>query len=440
MATADALAPSPDWMARQRWFRAKARPIAAVSTVDELPLTDAARLVIVEVSYADGGPDDRYLVPLVRGAEPMDGAGAWRALVAAMAAGTEIRGLNGRLTCSATPALAELVPSPRESVDAMGERRLGVEQSNTSFVLGERLILKLFRLLEPGRSPDVEIGAFLAAAGFTGTPALAGWASHVSDGGEVCDVAILQAFVPSRGDGWGEMLDLLPHEPSAGIEAAGAIGALTRRLHDALACRPDDPAFPSRAASAAETAAWRAAAEGQLAAAVASLRGDDHDRLVGLGPAVRARFADAFGRATATARVSRIHGDYHLGQLLVTAAGYLAIDFEGEPARPLAERRAPASPLRDVAGMLRSFDYAARAAERGAHAAAFDADAWLAQARSAFLGAYGAIGPSEAALVEAFELERACYEVRYEANNRPDLRWLPLAAVARLAAPILRDA
>ncbi|MGH2428240.1 MAG: phosphotransferase, partial [Candidatus Limnocylindria bacterium] len=156
--------------------------------------------------------------------------------------------------------------------------------------------------------------------------------------------------------------------------------------------------------------------------------------LQALAPAVRTRLA-AIERADGT-RVSRIHGDYHLGQLLAErAGGFVVIDFEGEPARTLDERRQVASPLRDVAGMLRSFDYAARTAERGRRAAGFDPEAWLSQARSAFLGAYGAIGPNEDSLLAAFELEKACYEVRYEANNRPDWLWLPVAAVQRLGSP-----
>ena len=139
-----------------------------------------------------------------------------------------------------------------------------------------------------------------------------------------------------------------------------------------------------------------------------------------------ARFAEGFDLNAGNARVTRIHGDYHLGQLLArTAGGYSVIDFEGEPARPLAERRAPSSPLRDVAGMLRSLDYAARTAHAD--------QAWLPRARTAFLDGYGGIDPGDMQLVDAFELEKACYEVRYEASNRPEWLWLPLAAVARLA-------
>ena len=210
---------------------------------------------------------------------------------------------------------------------------------------------------------------------------------------------------------------------------AQRVGDLTARLHRALASQPGDVAFPARPATVEETAAWRASAERQATLAVDAVRGAEHERLVALAPAVRARFADAFGSATGDAVVSRIHGDYHLGQLLARPDGGLSvIDFEGEPSRPLAERRAPASPLRDVAGMLRSLDYAARTAEREDRLAA---DAWLASARGAFLEAYGDV---DAGLLSAFELEKACYEIRYEAGMRPDWLWLPMAAVERLAS------
>jgi maltokinase len=154
-------------------------------------------------------------------------------------------------------------------------------------------------------------------------------------------------------------------------------------------------------------------------------------RLAALSDELTARFA-ALGRAGAGAgavKVSRIHGDYHLGQLLRTEDGFAVIDFEGEPARPLAERRAPASPLRDLAGMLRSLDYAAHTAI--GRSGSDDPTGWLAEAREAFLDGYGGISADEAPLLAAFELEKACYEVVYEANNRPDWIWLPLGAVER---------
>jgi maltose alpha-D-glucosyltransferase/alpha-amylase len=416
-----------DWLRAQRWFRSKQRPIDSLAEVDRAPLIDHVALTVIEVSYADGGSRDRYLVPVADGRDPADGDGAWRAMLGAIADDATVGGAHGTFLAARTDALDVLLPSARESAAALDERRLRVEQSNTSVVLGERLILKLYRLLEPGISPDLEVSAFLTDAGFEETPAVAGSIVYQAPDGEPAAAAMLQAFVPSTGDAWSAMLDALASGAARATEMAAAIGRLTVRMHAAFASRPHDPAFPARVASVAETAGWRASAESQLAQAVAALRGEAHDRLVAAAPQVTARFADAFGRASGDQLVSRIHGDYHLGQLLARSdGGFSVIDFEGEPARPLAERRQPSSPLRDVAGMLRSLDYAARTAGRRS---ALDADAWLAEARAAFLGEYGVLG----ALVDAFELEKACYEIRYEANNRPSWLWLPLAAVERLA-------
>jgi maltokinase len=422
------------WLAAQRWFRSKQRPIASVTEHDRAPLGTAA-LVVLDVAYADGGAPDHYLVPTVDGREPRNGEGVWTWLVQAMADGAGVRGHRGGFICTRTPALDELLPSAHVAAAALRERRLRVEQSNTSVVLDDRLILKLYRLLEPGVNPDLEISTFLTDAGFADTPAVAGSMTWVPDGGgPTAAAAMLQAFVPSTGDAWAAMLDALATVPPAAVELASEIGEVTAKMHAALASRPTDPAFPARAATVAETAAWRTSAERQLTLAVAAVSGEAHARMVVAAPAVTARFADAFGSATGEARVSRIHGDYHLGQLLArNDGGFSVIDFEGEPARPLSERREPGSPLRDVAGMLRSLDYAARTVARDS--TTFNADAWLAAGRAAFIGAYGGIGPTDAGLLQAFELEKACYEVRYEASNRPDWLWLPLAAVERLTGP-----
>jgi trehalose synthase-fused probable maltokinase len=395
----------PPDLAAHRWFRAKQRTIASVIERDRADIDADHALRIVEVAYADGGSAERYLLT-----DPDDGRGTWSALARAITDGAQLRGTHGHFACQSTGAV------PLDG--ALDERPMGVEQSNTSVVIGERLVLKVYRLLEAGENPDLEVGAFLTDAGFADTPAVAGSITWHPNDGEPATAAMLQGYVPSTGDGWAAMLAALAEYAERAARLAGEIGTLTARLHAALASRPDTPGFPARVATTAETAAWRASAEDQLAQAVASVSGEAHDRLVAIAPAVRARFADAFGRATGDELVTRIHGDYHLGQLLARVdGGFSVIDFEGEPARPLEERRRPSSPLRDVAGMLRSFDYAASTAGRTAPMAA------------AFLAAYGAGGP----LVEAFELEKACYEVRYEANNRPDWLGLPLAAVERLA-------
>ena len=401
----------PADLASRRWFRSKQRTIADISVVDQSPI-GPGMLVVLEVGFVDGGPPERYLAPAVDGRDPIDGEGLWSALAEAM-------GRDERIGAFTARRAAGFEPGP------LDERRMTVEQSNTSVVLGERLILKLYRLLEPGDNPDLEISAFLTDAGFADTPALAGSLTYEADGDAAA--AMLQAFIPGAGDAWAAMLSALGSDPARGVHMAERIGELTARLHRCLASRPDDPAFPARPASAEETAAWRAAAERELAMAIAALRGAEHDRLVALASSVRGRFADAFGSAGGGALVQRIHGDYHLGQLLMRPdGGFSVIDFEGEPARPLAERRRPSSPLRDVAGMLRSLDYAARTAERETGLAA---DWWLSGARDAFLAP---LGPIDHGLLAAFELEKACYEVRYEAGMRPDWLWLPMAAVELL--------
>jgi trehalose synthase-fused probable maltokinase len=419
---------TPDELRAQRWFRAKQRPIAAVTEVDRAALDVRIALVVLEVAYADGGAPDRYLRPLVDDREPADGDGAWRTLAARMLAGGALQAAHGRFV--ATPG--DVVRTP---VDDLAERRLTVEQSNTSVVLGERLILKVYRLLEPGDNPDVEVSAFLSDAGFADTPTVVGALEYVDGIGLRSAAAMLQAFVPSRGDAWAAILEALATDPDMATLLASEVGELTRRLHATLASRPDAAHFPARTATVAEAIEWRASAERQLAQAVDAVSGETHDRLVALAPRMTARFADTFGAASGEARVTRIHGDYHLGQLLARVdGGFSVIDFEGEPARSLTERSQPGSPLRDVAGMLRSLDYAARTAEAGAHAIGFEADAWLRTARDAFLDAYGGIGTEEQGLLDAFELEKACYEIRYEASNRPDWLWLPVGAVERLVA------
>ena len=405
--------------------------MAGVDEVDRAPIPGSrAALHTLAVSYLDGGNEDLYLTVLLDGREPSDGEGAWVALASAMAASSDLPGSVGRFRCRSTSALDDVLGGT--AVAALDERRLGVEQSNTSIALGGRLILKLYRLLEAGINSDLEIPAFLTQVGFADAPRLVGSVTYERPGTEAA-AAMLQELVPAAGDAWAAMLDALATAPDSGVAHAAAVGRVTADLHVALRARPDHPDFPARPATNEETAGWRASAERQLAQAVTAVGGAAHDRLVALAPRITARFADTFGAVTGRTAVSRIHGDYHLGQLLRRLdGGFSVIDFEGEPARPLAERRSATSPLRDVAGMLRSLDYAARTAEAGTHAGGFDAAAWLADASAAFLQGYGPLGADELRLLAAFELEKACYEIRYEADNRPDWLWLPLAAVERL--------
>jgi maltokinase len=436
-----------DLLANQRWFRSKSRVIADLSLDEAAPLVVDPRvsdavLLIVRVRFADDGADELYLLPMlsepdapgpspakqwgivaVRDAatgtvlrEPRDGDGVWRRLLAGIDQEITLPGLHGSF------AFHALQPIPA----AANERRMTGEQSNTSIALGDELLLKLYRRLEGGENPDLELPRFLTRAGFDRVPAVLGYVRYIPVDGEPSAVAMLQAFLPDAVDAWRWLLDALSAGDDALLEI-GRLGTVTAEMHRALAWHPQDLAFPARPAAAQDRVEWRRSAEHQVELAVAAA--PELDRL---RSAIRDAF-DAFERSSEST-VSRIHGDYHLGQLLRSRNEFWVIDFEGEPARALADRRRPGSPLRDVAGMLRSLDYAARTVERSEDASGFAADAWLREAREAFLRAYRSAGMAvDEQLLRAFELEKACYEVHYEANNRPDWTWLPLRALERLA-------
>jgi trehalose synthase-fused probable maltokinase len=267
-------------------------------------------------------------------------------------------------------------------------------------------------------------------------------------------LAVLQEFVANTGDGWRYVLAALEGRGTAIEQAADPLiedmrrlGEITGGLHVALASDPSDPDFAPQPVGPADIARWTSGIARDLDA-------PDIRRLLARSPALADGAADRVTRALAALDrlagtvKTRVHGDYHLGQVLRTGDGFAIIDFEGEPARPLAERRARQAPLRDVAGMLRSLDYAAHAvafaatAERARALAALTA--WEQRARRAFLGGYRAaaarspvalLPTAETDLVAAcaaFELEKACYELRYEMNNRPDWIAIPLAGITRI--------
>jgi maltokinase len=436
----------PDWLAAQRWFGARDRSLAAVSLADAAPLPRDATggpegwLLVVTATFADGR-EGRYLVPAVGRAgeplrEPADGDGAWRAVAGAVMSGGALPGRAGSFLCEPLPALGALAPGGADGLAELAERRLGVEQSNTSATIGDRLILKVYRRLEVGENPEIEMGTFLESVACPVAPRMAGSIRYESDAGTAA-AAMLQERVAGQGDAWSHVLARLGGDdggPGAAVRSAATIGRVTAQLHASLAARPHDAAFPVRPATPSETQGLLAGALGQLEAALAATASTDRERLGALAPRIRAQLEAAFGAAR-VGRVTRVHGDYHLGQLLRTADGFAVIDFEGEPARSIAERRMPQPPERDLAGMLRSFDYAVRTVARGGSAHGPDPDAWLAEARGAFLAAYADAAPSvpDPSLLRAFELDKACYEVRYEAANRPDWTWLPLDALERLA-------
>ena len=448
------------FLIRQRWFAAKTRGIAAVDVLDWAILDPDGPLVLLLIAV-DGDP---YYVPVTVTAEAAPeatlvrtGADAvvdahhdprfGRRVLAAIAAGRSADGRHGRFAFRPTPGWA-FAPDP----DALAGRRLTGEQSNTSVVVGD-LVLKSLRRPQPGLNPDLEIAHFLTTrTAFRHVPRLAGWVEYTGTS-EPVTLAVLQEFVPNVGDGWTHVVSTLAgrgatieRRPDPLLDDVRHLGAITGGLHVALASDDRDADFRPEPIGRDDVLRWAGEITRELAAP------DFRRRLAG-DPA---HVADGVAR-TLTALESlagamvkiRVHGDYHLGQVLKTPDGFAIIDFEGEPARPLAERRQKQSALRDVAGMLRSLDYAAHAvafgrpeAERAAALAALTA--WEAEAREAFLTGYllsvaespAPLAPATAEALRSacgpFELQKAAYELRYELDNRPDWVAIPLAGISRI--------
>ena len=396
-----------------RWFGAKGRVAEAAEVVDVPLEDDAVALAIVEVRF-QAGTHEHYLVALDDGDEIVDAFE--RPEVA-----TRIATLAG-------------VPAEGARV-----RPVEVEQSNSSVVLDERLVLKLYRRLEPGTNPELELLRFLTDRNFPNIPPLEGWAElegHPMD----ATLAILQRFVRSRGDGWTIALDTLATEPGWLPARAARLGEVTAALHTALGSDFADPSFAPEEPSFEALALLSASVDEEIEQVFLDL--PDNEALApiaGRGEEVRDQLR-LLSHIGPVGRVIRHHGDYHLGQVLWSdEEDWLVLDFEGEPARSLPERRRKRSPLRDVAGMLRSFAYAAQAAPllRGVEAP----QGWEERCRQAFLDAYVAsVEPSLlpagetaiARLLSVFELEKAVYELRYELDNRPEWVDIPVAGILRI--------
>ncbi|HET7728231.1 MAG TPA: hypothetical protein VFK54_13000 [Candidatus Limnocylindrales bacterium] len=476
----------PAAIAAERWFGGKGTTVERLAlahafALPAIPREDVpvdAVLAIVDV-HAGARRLDRYLVPFVGSGGALrpaqSGDGVWLALGRAIAEAWTVPALPRRpadgsddagssaaagapgpieaaLVCRPSPGFGALVPEGSRAVATLGERALGADQSNTSTVLGERLLLKAYRRLWPGLSPDLEVQAYLSEeAGFPGVPRLAGWAELVARDGEVTTVAMLQEYVADGVDVYETTAErlaawiLAPGEVSVewATEIAADMGALTAGLHAALADPPGEAVdFLPRDASRDELRAWRRDAHLQLDAGLTAVAAVDRamaDELRDLAPAIAARFT-RFEATPTRPLVMRIHGDLHLGQVLAASDGYRVVDFEGEPTRPMDDRRRPGSPLRDVASMLRSLDHVGRSARRradrrrepGSSHAGLDIEAWLDRARDRFLEAYRA-GLREAGsalsvdddLLEAFEFAKESYELVYAATFLPDWLWAP---------------
>ena len=484
----------------QRWFGGKARQIESLSVVDRVPVPFAGRTVqLLEalIRYSEGDPDT-YLVAaacvpapefepdgrpeIARIGSPAGdmvlyeamGEGTLHgALLEGIARRRRLRGEVGILTGGATRAFRQL-RGPLHEMLISGLSR--AEQSNTSIVFGDRMMLKLYRRLELGTNPDLEMGRFLTErTAFRNIAPVAGWLD-LGGPGRSYTAGILQGFVPNQGDAWRYTLESLDDffEAVAATAApegvahrtaeaaapylisAGLLGRRTAELHLALASDPDDPDFapvPSTMLDQRSTyQSVRALAVQvfQLLRALAPTLSEPGreaaERVLAREGTVQSRMRRLLGRPLTAARI-RTHGDYHLGQVLYTGTDFVIIDFEGEPARSLQERRLKRWPLRDVAGMLRSLHYAAQSAlaaqpaERRASLERWAVE-WQQAAQSAFLDAYlgaaagapfiPATAEQRTVLLEIFLLEKALYEVRYELNNRPGWVGIPLQGVLEL--------
>lgn len=435
------------WIPQQRWFASKGSRLTSMKVVARVPVGSrpgvTAEHLLVDIGLEPEGRVQRYQVPLGFRVSADDELMTWQLPVSADIVVYDgmrdpaIIALYGDALAAAKPVGSiDFRTVAGQQVDSgMLGRVLGAEQSNTSVVLGETLLLKLFRQVSPGVNPDIELHRALAETGCTNVAPLRAWLETEQDG-ELTMLGMAQDFVADSAEGWTTALasvrDLLAgdREPeNAAADFAGEahdLGAAVAQVHADLAQELGTSDRP--AADSVDEILARVEAAADVVPALA-------DHL----PAARDLIARA--EAAGTTAVQRIHGDLHLGQVLRTPSRWLLIDFEGEPAKSLDERRQSDSALRDVAGMLRSFDYAAHHLLLGDSDASDDdyerASRWVQRNSDAFCDGYASVAGTDprdrADLLAAYELDKAVYEAVYEARNRPTWLDIPMRAISRLA-------
>ena len=441
-------------IASQRWFGGKSRDVLDARVLDAGVAPGGPPVLafgIVEVRYGLQS-HDLYHLPL--GFRPAD-EGWSHSVIAepdgwtvydALADPQLVREIVGLMRSGATLRLedAAIVFWGAEALtERTGElsevRPMGAEQSNSSVVIDETLALKLYRRIEPGVNPELELLRFLTDRGFEHIAALEGYAAYEGRPLETT-LAIMQRYVPSHGDGWELALDTMVEDPGWMPVQSRRLGEVTALLHNALASDPTDPHFAPEEPSSEALALLSASIDEEIEQVFTTLPARDVlEPIAGRGEEVRDHLR-ALTHIGNVGRVIRTHGDYHLGQALWTEdEDWVILDFEGEPARGVPERRRKSSPLRDVAGMLRSFAYAASAAQlqRGIQ----PPESWEDDCRKAFIEGYVAVAdpallPAGEQAIErlltVFELEKAVYELRYELGNRPDWLGIPVAGILRM--------
>lgn len=403
--------PLQEWVTGQRWFGSKARAVDELHERVRFPLTDGLEFAIVEAVF-DAGTHELY--QLLPGRSHGGGA------------------LGELLRTNASVECVSFHGDGRPEGDV---RPMGAEQSNSSVVFGERDVLKVLRRLEPGDNPELEMLRFLSGRGFPNIAELTGWYEY---SGELLDttLGVMQAFVTEGRDGW----ELALEDPAGMSGRLEELGRAIGEMHTVLGSEAVDPDFTAEEPSVEALSLLTATIDEEIERAFRDLPHDLDavDPIRGRTEQLRDRLSMLAHTGTG-GRLIRQHGDLHLGQTLLTDARWVILDFEGEPARPLIERRRKRSPLRDVAGMLRSIAYAASARPLLLGQPALEG--WEAEARTRFLdGYFDAVEPSllpagrEATmkLLAVFELDKAVYELRYELNNRPDWVAIPVAGIARL--------
>lgn len=424
-----------EWIHDQRWYASKSRSVASVEVVERVVLRERPELLLalVQTRFATGTHE---LYQLLLGDETFDAlsrASEGYELLRRIDSGDEIDGAEGRFSWHRAAGAGGVAPNPDASA-----RPVGVEQSNSSVVFDERLVLKVFRKLEPGVNPELELLRFLTARRFPNIAPLHGWYQY--DGQALATtLGVAQRFLPQATGGWELALEEITRDPDSFLHKLGSLGTVTAAMHTVLASDASDAAFAPEEPSQEALSLLTATVDEDIERIFVRLPDDPRvEPIVGRGQDVRERLA-ARAQAGSGGRVIRTHGDYHLGQTLHTPEGWVIIDFEGEPARPLPERRQKRSPLRDVASMLRSFAYVSSAVEiqRGAVAP----PDFEQRAREQFLEHYldavdsTLLPPGEAQianLLSIYELEKAIYELMYELDNRPDWTPIPVAGIRRL--------
>jgi maltokinase len=444
-----------EWLARQRWYATKSRQIATLDFEQAIALESGSPLVLVlaQTGFATG-THELYQLPLSFVApdelgrrEAIQRGPGWVAVdaVADPELGRELlRAIDDERTIQTDEGCARFVRvgsgGPLRHDAAV--RPMGVEQSNSSIVFADETVLKVFRHLEPGINPELEMLRFLTEHGFESIAPLQGYYEYESRSLHAT-LGVAQRFMAGAVGGWELALDRIGTDPAAFLISIEALGEVTAALHNALASDNEAPAFAPEEPSQEALALLVATLDEDIDRVFLRLPDDERvAALAGRGQDVRERISHR-AQLGIGGRLIRTHGDFHLGQTLHVSGpahpGWLIIDFEGEPARPLFERRQKNSPLRDVAGMLRSFAYAASAsAIQRSMPAPGDFER---RARERFLERYLAVIDSallpagDAAilnLLSIFELEKAVYELQYELDNRPDWLAIPVAGITRL--------